>query len=223
MRYSRNEKMLTQEENNKLCEFKVCVVGCGGLGGYVIEMLGRLGIGKITVIDGDVFDETNLNRQLISNENNIGLYKSLEAKKRMNIVNKDLIIEAICENLNEVNALKLLSGHHIIIDALDSILSRKVLQKAAKEIGIPFVHGAISGWYGQVTTVFPDDDTLSKLYETIDGEVDNPLGNPSFTPALVASLQVSEALKVLLNRGELLRQKVLLIDMYENNYEVMTL
>lgn len=222
MRYLKNEKMLTHEENKKLSALKVCVVGCGGLGGYIIELLGRLGIGYITIVDGDVFDMTNLNRQLVSNENNIGMYKVFEAKERMKIVNKDVYIEAICENLNEDNALKLLEGHNIILDALDNVSSRRLLQKYANKLDIPFIHGAISGWYGQITTVFPGDSTMDKLYEGVETKIDNLLGNPSFTPALVASIQVSEALKVLLSRGDLLRGKVLFINTYKNNYEILS-
>lgn len=80
-RYIRNMKMLSKEENERLGGFKVCVVGCGGLGGYIIEMLGRLGIGNITAIDGDTFDATNLNRQIFCDIKTLGKAKALTAKK----------------------------------------------------------------------------------------------------------------------------------------------
>ncbi len=80
-RYDRNIKTLSLEENEKLKDFKVCVIGCGGLGGYIIEMLGRIGVGYITAVDGDNFSESNLNRQIISSDLNLGKNKAIEAKK----------------------------------------------------------------------------------------------------------------------------------------------
>ncbi|MDW2003752.1 ThiF family adenylyltransferase, partial [Vibrio sp. 2304] len=86
---------LSKEENESLKNFKICVVGCGGIGGYVIEMLGRLGIGYITVIDGDVFEETNLNRQILSNSQTIGKSKAQTARERMKLVNPDIYVNAV--------------------------------------------------------------------------------------------------------------------------------
>lgn len=219
MRYAKNERMLTPEENKKLRDFRVCVIGCGGLGGYIIELLGRMGIGYITVVDGDVFDETNLNRQLVSHQENLGKYKALEVKKRMALVNMDVTINAVCESLHHENAEDILKGHHLVMDALDNVVTRIHLQATAKKLNIPFVHGAISGWNGQVTTVFPGDDSLNLLYESVE-EVQDDFGNPSFTPALIASYQVAEGLKILLNHGALLRMKVLLVDLYRNQVTI---
>src|SRR5690554_6570239 len=100
-RYIRNTSMLTPEENAKLKYYKVCVLGCGGLGGYIIEMLARLGIGTITAVDGDVFSETNLNRQLYCDENSLGKSKAKIAKKRINSVNPLVTINVFSEYLRE--------------------------------------------------------------------------------------------------------------------------
>lgn len=211
--------MLTKEENESLINFKVCVIGCGGLGGYIIEMLSRLGIGTITAVDGDVFDETNLNRQLFSDSVALGKYKALKAQERISIVNPNINIIPIVENLTEQNASTILKGHDVIVDAIDNIETRFIIEKNASLLGIPMVHGAIAGWYGQVATIFPGDNVLSKIYP--DKEVrglEKELGNPSFTPALVASIQVSEVLKILIKRGNLLVNKLLYIDLLEQNY-----
>lgn len=221
MRYSKNEKMLTPEENIKLRTFKVCVVGCGGLGGNVIEMLGRIGIGNITAVDGDVFDETNLNRQILATELTMGKSKALIAKERMKVVNSDVILTPIESFLLEENAEEIIKDHDLVIDALDNAEARLIMQKTAKNLGIPLIHGAIAGWYGQVTTILPGDDTLTKLYGDDIKPIENPLGNPSFTPNMVASIEVSEAIKVLLNKGKILRNKVLYIDMLEQDYEII--
>lgn len=223
-RYSRNMNMLSPEENSSLNKFKVCVVGCGGLGGYIIEMLARLGIGSLTVIDGDVFEETNLNRQILSDMSSLGKPKALVAKERVNNINPLVKIKAVNERLTEENGLEILKGHDVIVDALDSIHTRLLIQKQAEALSIPLVHGAIAGWYGQVTTVFPGDRTLDLLYSNNDKKgLEAELGNPSFTPALVASIEVSEALKLLINRGDLLRRRVLLINTLNQEYEIINL
>ncbi|CCJ34542.1 HesA/MoeB/ThiF family protein [Caloramator australicus] len=218
-RYDRNMNMLSKEENERLRSFKVCVVGCGGLGGYVIEMLGRLGIGHITAVDKDAFEESNLNRQILSNVNNLGQYKALEAKRRMETVNPDVVVDSIIAEFNDKNAEGILKGHNLVIDALDNIQSRLMLQDICEKLNIPLIHGAIAGWYGQVTTILPGDRTLNYIYKNkVQRGIEKDLGNPSFTPALVASIQVSEALKVLLGRGDLLRKEVLYIDTYTQEY-----
>lgn len=220
-RYKRNIGTLTLEENKKLKDFKVCVVGCGGLGGYIIEMLSRLGIGYITVVDGDVFDESNLNRQLFCDENNLGLNKAESVKKRIKYINSNVYINVINDFLDNENCKEILKNHDIAIDALDNIKVRFVLQDICKELNIPLIHGAISGWYGQVTTIFPGDDTLNYIYKNKETELENKLGNPSFTPANIASIQVSEAIKALLNKGEVLSKKLLLIDLLYNEYNII--
>jgi len=217
-------KTLSEEDMNKLSRSRVCVVGCGGLGGYIIEMLARIGVGYITAIDGDVFDETNLNRQLLSNTKNVGLSKAYEAKKRVEIVNPDVIINPIAVMIDSTNASTLLKGHDIVVDALDNINSRRLIQKYSSEFKIPMVHGAIAGFFGQVTTIFPEDNTLDLLYSgdaNLNKGVEKELGNPSFTPALVASIEVAEVIKVLLHKGKPLRKKVLFIDLLNNNFDVV--
>ena len=223
-RYERNMKMLSIDENQRLKSFNVCVVGCGGLGGYVIEMLSRLGIGRITAVDGDVFDETNLNRQLLSDESSIGISKAAKAKERVEKINSNVIVNPISSMLRGENARSIISGHDIAIDALDSIEARLELQKACSDENIPLVHGAIAGWYGQVSTIMPGDNTLDFIYGQNRGNgLEKTLGNPSFTPANVASYQVCEALKVLLSRGEVLRGKILFIDMLTNEHDIVEL
>lgn len=221
MRYLRNRNTISEEENEILKKSKVCVVGCGGLGGYAIEMLGRVGVGRITAIDGDAFDETNLNRQILSDMETLGKSKAYTAKKRMSIVNPEIMVYPIHVFLTEENAEILLAGHDVIIDALDHIQARLLLQDTAEKLNIPFVHGAIAGWYGQISTIFPGEKTLHKIYknDTSKGK-ETMLGNPSFAPAFVSSIQVSETIKILLKRGELLRNKMLFTNLLDHEYEI---
>lgn len=224
-RYAKNHNMLSIEEQDVLKNSSVCVVGCGGLGGYIIEMLARLGVGNITVIDGDRFDETNLNRQLNANEETIGISKALEAQKRVNLINSDVNVKARAGFLTQNNAINLLEYHDVVVDALDSIEMRFILQNTCASLNIPLVYGAIAGWYGQVATIMPGDHLLEKIYQGHREEqkkgLEVQLGNPSFTPALIASIQVSEVLKLLIHRGVLLRNKLLIIDLFSQEIEYL--
>jgi molybdopterin-synthase adenylyltransferase len=223
-RYSRNIATLSFEENEKLQGFRAVVVGCGGIGGYVIEMLGRLGIGRITAIDGDVFQESNLNRQILSSEETLGQKKSLIAKSRMEKINPFVKVEAVTQPLTAENGKLILEGADVVVDALDSIITRVMLEELCQELNIPLVHGAIGGWYGQITTVLPGDGTLRRFYSGRSSEgIEKKLGNPSFTPALVASIEVSEVVKLLIGKGEILRRKMLFIDLLEQEFEVIEL
>jgi len=223
-RYERNINALTPHENELLGKFNVCVVGCGGLGGYVIESLGRLGIGHITAVDGDVFEESNLNRQLLSAENVLGMSKAEAAFIRMKAVNSGVFITAVSEYLTEDNSVKILTGHDIIVDALDNVKTRCIIEKGAQTLNIPLVHGAIAGWYGQVSVAMPGSPIFDKLYRgSADKGVERELGNLPFTAAAVASIQAAEAVKVLLGRDGVLAGKMLTIDILSHDYEIFEL
>ncbi len=213
-RYLRNKNLISDEEQKILKDKTVAVIGAGGLGGYICEALTRIGIGRLIIIDGDVFEVTNLNRQRFATESNIGLPKARVVREGLKDINSEIIIGAFEIVINEQNAMDLLKDADIVIDAVDNIPSRIMLQNVCEKLDIPLVHGAIGGWYGQVTVVYPGDRTLSRLYpdENVKG-VETTLGNPSFTPMLIASYEVSQAIKVLLNRGEILRNKMIYFDL----------
>lgn len=219
-RYDRNIGTITTEEQALLAKKSVCVVGCGGLGGGVIENLTRMGVGEITLVDGDVFDESNLNRQVLSHEGNLGKPKAVEAAEQMSRINSEITLIAIEDLLNADNAHDIIDGCDVVVDALDNVEARLVLESACEAEGIPVVHGAISGWNGQVAVVMPGSGMLSKIYQDECGNQDKPT-NPSFTPAIVAGLQAAEVIKVLLGREGALKNRLLIIDLLEHEYEVI--
>ncbi len=223
-RYNRNQKMLSPDENKRLRSFRVAVVGCGGLGGYIIEMLARLGIGHLTLIDGDVFEVSNLNRQLFSTPDNLGQSKSAVAKERVQLINPDIRVKAQQTMLSEENARALLQDHDLVCDALDNIGSRRVVEKCASELEIPMVFGAIAGWYAQIGSIMPGETLLDKIYpEDINKGAETHLGNPSFTPALAASIQVAEVVKILLGKEGVLKNRLLVINTLEHEYQIIDL
>lgn len=218
-RYDRNIGTITIEEQELLKTKSVCVVGCGGLGGGVIENLTRMGVGELTVVDGDSFDESNLNRQVLSNESNLGKSKALEAIEQMSKINSEITLIAIEDLLNAENACSIIDGCDVVVDALDNVEARLALENACVTECIPLVHGAISGWNGQVGVVMPESGILHQIYDGVTGE-ESPT-NPSFTPAVISALQASETIKILLGREEALRNKLLMIDLLDHEYEII--
>ncbi len=214
-RYQRNRQTISTAQQLLLHRSRVAVVGCGGLGGYVIEELARLGVGEIVAIDPDVFEEHNLNRQLLSTPATLGLVKVEAARARVAAVNPAVTLTPIREAFGPENGAALLGGSRVVVDALDSIPVRLQLAQACEGLAIPLVHGAIAGWYGQVATILPGERVLDRMYGGggAGKGVEQEMGNPSFTPAVVASLEVAEACKILLDLGRPLRRRKLAIDL----------
>lgn len=223
-RYDRNMRALSPEESASLAGKRATVVGAGGLGGYVVEMLARIGVGFIRVIDADAFEPSNLNRQLFATERTLGVAKADAAASRVAEVNSTVTIEPIRTLLTRENARELVAGSDVVVDALDNLKGRFWLAHACQEEGIPVVYGAIAGWFGQVATVFPGDVSFVTIYGSTEGEgIQSQEGNLSFTAACVASHQAAEAVKVLVRRGDVLRNRLLMIDMLFGSSEEMEL
>ena len=224
-RYERNGTSVNPAENQLLADKKVCIIGCGGLGGYIAEMLLRVGVPELTLIDPDVFDETNLNRQLFSTEDGVGRPKVLEAEKRLLAVDSKARLKLHQTRLDAANAGELLAGHDVVVDALDNIESRRIAAKACDALGIPFVHGAIGGWYAQVSVIMPEssgtgsDSGINAVYgNTTDADLDRSLGNLPFVAGFTACMQCAETLKLLLGKSPNLQGSVARIDLM--NYEL---
>ena len=213
-RYLRNHDAISEEEQAFLATKRVLVVGCGGLGGMVIECLARIGVGYLRVVDGDVFEESNLNRQLLSSTMNLGRPKTLAAQQRVMAVNPLVEADAVQAELTVENARELLGECDVAVDCLDNIPARLVLQEAAKEAGIPVVHGAVAGWLGRICVIQPGEDLLTLLYPEPDemrGE-ERLAGTLSFTAALTASWQSAETVKLLLGKSGL-QAEILEVDL----------
>ncbi len=222
-RLIRNIGALTEEECIILKQKKVFVAGCGGLGGNIIEYLTRIGVGEIIACDGDVFDETNINRQILSKVDNLGCHKAIEAEKRAKSMFPEIKFNAVTEFLKEENCEKLIKGCDIVMDALDSVNARKVLVSACDKLNIPLVHGAIEGWCAQVAVVMPKSGVIDKLYPAGAENIIPSKSSLSFTPAFCASLQTAEAIKLLCGRDSVLINKVLFADLLTNEFKTFKL
>ncbi|MCS7233667.1 MAG: HesA/MoeB/ThiF family protein [Synergistetes bacterium] len=219
--YSRQVVLWGEEGQNKLRKSVVAVVGCGGLGGFVIESLARLGVGKIIAIDPEVFEESNLNRQILSRLDNLGRPKVEEALKRVQEINPEVQLIPIREKLSEENVDRLILGANVVVDALDNIPSRRILIKSVSKLGIPLVHGAVHGWWGRVC-VIKDDSVLEKLYPE---GAKTPEVIPAIVPvvAIVAGYEVCEVIKILFGVGKSLVNRLMMIDTLEGEVYLIEL
>lgn len=197
-RYERNIPALSEEECNTLLGKRVLVVGCGGLGGHLIDMLARIGVGFLRVVDGDVFEPSNLNRQLLSEVPLLGVSKARAAAARVSRVNPEITVEAVDSFLTEKNARRLLLHCDVVLDGLDNIESRRILAEECQRAGIPYIYGAVNGWVAQAAISMPGDHLVEKLYP--EGSVLKNKSVLSFTPALCASMQVALCVKLLTGR-----------------------
>lgn len=205
---------------------RVAVVGAGGLGGNAIELLARLGVGFLRIIDGDCFEVHNLNRQLLATEATLGMNKARVAAARVAEVNSEVQTHALPEMVTEENARQLLTGMDVVVDALDCIDCRLLISRTAQELKIPLVHAAIAGCTGQVATILPDGPGLEKIYRTAGPSgkgIETVLGTPAPTAALAAAIQAQEVVKVLTGIGEPLAGKLLYFDTGLHIYEMVNL
>ena len=226
LRYQRNFGTLGWSGQLRLLESRALVVGAGGLGGYLVEGLARMGVGRIDVVDGDTFAEHNLNRQLYATEADLGRPKATVAAERGVLVNGGVEVVAHDRFLDESNADDLVGDVDVVLDGLDSIPTRLLLQEAAARHQVPLVHGAIAGFYAQVMTILPGDLGLFRFYRRGDGPtrgIEVELGNPAQTPMLCAALEVGEAIKALTGIGTLLRDRLLTIDARDGYTDVQEL
>jgi len=200
----------------KLKNAKVCVVGTGGLGNPITTRLAAMGIGTLRIVDRDVIELSNLHRQTMFDEDDVGQVKVEVAAKKLQKLNPDCKIEALAISVNDYTALEVIEGCDVVVDALDSVNARYALNKACVKFGIPFVTGAAVGVSGQIFTILPgttacyhcmfpalDEDTMPTC--SIEGV------HPSIL-SIVGGIEVAEAVKVILGKKPSLSEKILHID-----------
>jgi molybdopterin/thiamine biosynthesis adenylyltransferase len=226
-RYIRNVGTIDLEGQARLLRSTAAVVGLGGLGGYVTEALARMGVGRLILIDGDVFEEHNFNRQLLSAEARLGMEKAQVARQRVAQINGAVTVDAHTVMLTRENLPQLLEGADVVVDALDRLPTRIILQDGAQALSIPMIHGSIAGFLGQVMTILPGDLGLRGLYGKTDQlpeqGLEAELGTPAATPMAVAAWEAQEVVKILVGRGELLRHRLLVMDMESGTVEILQL
>ena len=212
-RYDR-QIMLTEigeAGQEKLKRASVFIAGAGGLGSPAAIYLTAAGIGRIRLVDHDRVDRSNLNRQVLHWDNDIGRSKVESATEKLKRLNPEVEIEAIEETITEANLSELLTGFDLIVDAMDNLTTRYLLNKAALDNNIPFFHGAIYGFEGRAMTIIPHKTAcLRCVYRGVIPEEKFPV--IGVTPAVIGCIQATEVIKYIVGIGELLTNKLLNYD-----------
>ncbi len=215
-RYLRNIGTIGIEGQLKLLRSTVVVCGVGGLGGTIIELLARQGAGHLVILDNDKFTESNLNRQIIATESDLNKSKVKVAAARVKEINSAVAVCAINKTINSRNIKKLIMTASVVLDGLDSLKTRRIVANACNELNIPFVHGAIAGFSGQLMTIFPGDkgiDAICGLSADNDERgIETHTGNLTATPAAIAAWEVQEAVKIITGIGNPIRNRLIFLD-----------
>jgi molybdopterin/thiamine biosynthesis adenylyltransferase len=222
--WERNFPSLSGPEQSRLFDASVLVVGLGGLGGTLALLLARVGVGRLLLADGDVFLPANLNRQVLATQATLGRNKARVAAEHIQQINPALLAETIENYLNPSNLPTYLTQVQVVVDGLDSLKSRRHLFQAAQATGVPLVHGAVLGRYGQVATILPaDPDTFNKIYSDATPEVERGREILAPVPSLIASLQAQEVIRLLLGQTPAYQGRLLHFDGDTGSLEIMLL
>lgn len=201
----------------KLKNSRVCVVGVGGLGNPITSRLAAMGVGTLRIIDRDVIELSNLHRQTMFDESDVGQVKVEVAAKKLQKLNPDCKIEALAVSVNDYTALEVVEGCDVVIDALDSVNARYALNNACVKFGIPFVTGAAVGVSGQAFTILPKESAcyycmFPELNEDTMPTCSIEGVHPSIL-SIVGGIEVSEAVKIITGKKPNLSQRILHIDL----------
>ncbi|RAP46407.1 MAG: hypothetical protein BZ135_03720 [Methanosphaera sp. rholeuAM6] len=229
---SRQVEVFTPEEQETLRTTPIVVIGCGGLGGTIIEQLVRSGFEQLTIIDQDVFDQTNLNRQVRSNVDTIGKSKVVVTNDAMKKINPNVNITFHDLTVSQDNISEVFKGNKVLIDAVDNVYTRVLISREARKQDMTFVHAAVDKTMGQLAVFEPDSISYEELFnlKSVGKELDDgvkeyllslSVKKPQvlgITPAIFASLQVGETIKCILGRDDvILAPKLLLWDIFDTS------
>ncbi len=226
-RYSRHIILdeVGPEGQKKLLEGSALVVGAGGLGAPVIQYLAAAGVGELAIVDDDVVERSNLQRQVIHGDADVGRPKVESAAEFVAALNPDIDVEPIQRRIEPSEAQELVAGYDVVVDCSDNFPTRYMLNDAARIEGVPLAHGAIYKFEGQVTTLTPDGPCYRCLFPEAPEPGTVPdcatTGVLGVLPGTVGCLQATEAVKLLLGLGDPLEGRLLFYDAREMSVDTV--
>ena len=210
-RYKRQTMLFGDEGQERLKKAHIFVAGAGGLGSPVSIYLAVAGVGTLTVVDKDVVDQSNLNRQILHNQADIGKKKVASAEEKLTSLNPDIRVKVIDTTIDGTNAARLIGKAEGIVDAMDNYPTRYLLNDIALEKKIPLFHGAIRGFYGQATTIVPGKTAcLRCIFPCAPPKEVFPV--VGVTPGVIGTIQANEVIRYLVGTGDLLANRLLIWD-----------
>ncbi|ABN57266.1 MULTISPECIES: HesA/MoeB/ThiF family protein [Methanoculleus] len=211
-RYRRQVALFGEEAQERLANARVVIVGAGGLGCPVALYLAAAGIGEIRLVDGDVVDRTNLNRQVLHTERDVGRAKVESAAEKIRAQNPEIAVAATRATLDEGNAARLAGGADLIVDATDNFAARYILNRVALRNSVPLVHGAVRGFDGQATTIIPGKTACLECIFPVAPPGEDVIPVVGTTPGIIGLVQANEAIKYITGTGDLLAGRLLVWD-----------
>ena len=216
-----------EQGQQKLIASKVLVIGSGGLGSPVLMYLAAAGIGLVGIVDNDRVSLSNLQRQVLFTNSQIGELKVEKAKERLLDINPDITIQTYNTRFTKLNAIEIATGFDIIVDCTDNFESRYIIDTSCKQLGIPMVYGSISQFTGQIsvfnyrggksyTDVFPEAPQ-------VDLSDESRLGVLGVLPGIIGAMQANEVLKIVLNLPHPLSNKLYLFDCRSMESQILNL
>ncbi len=209
--YIRQLPLIGQDGQDKLKRAKILIAGAGGLGSPIATYLACAGIGRIVIVDDDTVSVSNLNRQILHWSTDVGRKKIASAQEKIRAMNPYVEVETISCNIEEDNVTGIVGDADLIVDALDNFPARYLLNRAAVKRNIPFIHGAVRGFHGQVMTIIPHQTACLRCVfpQTPPAEIFPVIG---VTTGVIGSIQATEVIKYLTGKGDLLTNRLLLWD-----------
>ncbi|KLK87484.1 adenylyltransferase [Methanoculleus sediminis] len=211
-RYQRQVALFGEEAQERLGCARVVIVGAGGLGCPVALYLAAAGIGEVRLVDGDVVDRTNLNRQVLHADRDVGRAKVESAAEKIRAQNPEIRVVATRATLDEGNAAGLAGGADLIVDATDNFAARYILNRVALHAGVPLVHGAVRGFDGQATTIIPGKTACLECIFPVTPPGEDLIPVVGTTPGIIGLVQANEAIKYITGTGDLLTDRLLVWD-----------
>ena len=201
-----------KEGQEKLKQAKVIIAGGGGLGSPSSIYLAAAGIGTIRIVDHGSVELSNLNRQVLHWDEDIGRRKVVSAAEKLSQLNQGVKIEAIDEMITEANVSQLVAGFDLVVDAMDNLPTRYLLNKAALEKNIPFFHGAVHGFEGRAMTIIPGKTACLECAYHGATTPEGKFPVVGVAPAIIGCIQAAEVIKYIVGIGELLTNRLLIYD-----------
>jgi molybdopterin-synthase adenylyltransferase len=221
-RYTRQILLFGEEGQEKLKNATIFIAGAGGLGSPVSLYLAVLGVGTIILVDDDVVERSNLNRQILHSERDIGRKKTRSAEEKLKAINPDISVQVIDETIDESTIHALVGNADGIVDAMDTFATRYLLNEVSQQKHIPLFHGAIRGLFGQATTFLPGKTACFRCIfpHPPPKEVFPVIG---VTPGIIGMVQATEVFKYVLGNGDLLANRLFLWDGLQSRAEEVAL
>ncbi|MFQ5969802.1 MAG: ThiF family adenylyltransferase [Nitrososphaerales archaeon] len=226
-RYSRQIMLedIGYEGQLKLRETKFCVVGIGGLGTVIASQLAAMGVGTLRIVDRDVIEISNLHRQTLFNDSDIGKVKVEVAAKRLKQMNPNVNVEPLPVSITDFTASKVVEGCGVVIDGLDSVNARYALNDACLKLGIPYVYGGAIGLLGSACTIVPNQTAcLRCIFPNLDDKEMPTCSTEGIHPSVlsvISGVEVSEALKIITGQQPRLTNKLLYFDLKDLSFDLI--